>query len=183
LEDEHATFRVGAARMKLDPHCPHFAERGQFRVDATALEQHQPPARPQQRPGHGHELDERGEGPRRHRVDGERQGLDPHGVHGDFGQTHASRRLAQELRLAPIGFDEMHLRHAHGGEHEAGQAGAAAEVRQRGATRRQMPEELGGIEDVATPGIGEGRGADEVDRLLPLAQQLEIERQALHCFT
>ena len=51
----------------------------------------------------------------------------------------------------------------------------------RGA--RDMGRELRAIEDVAPPRIGERGGADQIDRGLPAAQQIEVDAQALQRFT
>jgi hypothetical protein len=46
-----------------------------------------------------------------------------------------------------------------------------------------MRRELRAIQEMAAPGIGERGGADQVDRALPAAQQLQVNRQPFQRFT
>ena len=45
------------------------------------------------------------------------------------------------------------------------------------------PAELAGIENMASPGIGERARSDQVDRSLPALQQIEVDAQPLQRFT
>ncbi len=50
----------------------------------------------------------------------------------------------------------------------------------KGASGGSEPGQLRRIEQVAAPGIGEGRSGDEVDPPLPLAEQGEVVVEPLH---
>ncbi len=76
--------------------------------------------------------------------------------------------------------DEWGAQH---GEHEPGQTGAAAEIDQRASIGRPEPPELAAVQNVPTPGIGQGRGADQVDLGLPAREQIDIGLQPVECFT
>jgi hypothetical protein len=89
-------------------------------------------------------------------------------MHGHIAELKPPRRFTQELRLSPVGLDEMDLGDAHDGEHQPRQAGAAAEIGEPHRCRRQMAMELGRIQDMPPPGVRQGRAADKIDRLLPL---------------
>ena len=91
-------------------------------------------------------------------------------------------RLAQEGRLARIAFDEIDRPPAQDCQHQAGEAGAGPEVGDARAGRNER-RKLCAVQHMAAPGIGEGGGADQVDPLLPSAQQVEVPGEAVHCFT
>jgi hypothetical protein len=103
--------------------------------------------------------------------------MDPDGCSGD------ARRLAQERDLALVALDQMHAFDAEDGEDEAGQAGAAAKIDQRSQRWRQMRVDLGRIEDVTAPDIGEGPNPDQIDGALPANEQIDVATQPRQCFT
>ena len=79
--------------------------------------------------------------------------------------------LAQELALASIALDQIHPAHPRIASTMPGNPAplprSTTVPRRRGCARK-----LGTIEEMAPPGVDERRAADEIDRLLPAAQQL-----------
>ena len=90
------------------------------------------------------------------------------------GDTARARRLAQEGGLALVALDQMDLRCAHDRQHQAGQAGAAAEIDQPARVGRPVAPELAAVQDVPAPRIGQRRRADQIDRACQRPQQVEI---------
>jgi len=82
-----------------------------------------------------------------------------------------------------IRLHQMNLGHAQYREDEAGKAGAAAEVEQRPGTGRDKRIELRGIEHVTAPQIRQRIRPDEIDRPLPLSQELGVALEPRECFT
>jgi hypothetical protein len=94
-----------------------------------------------------------------------------------------ARRLAQEGDLALVALDEVDALDAQDRQDQAGKAGAAAEVDQGSGRGRQVMVELGAIQDVPPPGIGQGPGADQIDRPLPAVEETHIAAQPAQRFT
>ncbi len=85
--------------------------------------------------------------------------------------------------MREIGFDQLDPGQTEDCQHQAGKAGAAAEIdealRMIGDERPQLRR----IEDVAAPWIGERRAADEVDPGRPGFEQCRIGFEPRQCFT
>ena len=162
---------------------PGFARVNQFTRERWAFEKQTGAPGRQERLGERQQAGQRRE--RARRDDRSRPGgqaFDALGVDRDLGAGGA-RNLPEKLGLAPVGLDQGDPRDAEQRQDHTRKAGATAEVDQRAGGRRQMEQELRGIEDVPAPGIGKRRRTDQVDRPLPAAEQLEIERQPVQCFT
>ena len=94
--------------------------------------------------------------------------------------------MAQEGAFARIALDQMDMRAGplgeRDGEHQAGEAGAGAEIRpsQRLRLDRQQLERVG---DMPGPHLGEGAWADEVLDLLPAPELVDQDIELPRCFT
>src|SRR6185312_17039209 len=98
-------------------------------------------------------------------------------------RTGEADRLAAEYRLAPVGFDQLNLRHPENRQDQAGQAGAAAEIDDAPRAGRQMAHELRGIEDMTLPDVADCIPADQIDAPVPGREQTDIVLEPRHCFT
>src|SRR3954451_3581530 len=182
-DDEDTALGVRQARLPLDPHCPASGRLGQFRLCLSALEKEAAGLGCGETRGQRQELRQRCERAGSDDVGRERRGgLDPGGVHGDW-RSCRPRGLAQERRLATVALDQVDFGNAQDREDEAGQPGSAAEVDDATVSLGQEADELGAVQDVASPRIVEGAGADEIDGALPAAQQVEVGGEAVQCFT
>ena len=99
------------------------------------------------------------------------------------GSTAGPCRFAQEGGLAAIALDQMHDRRPQHRQHQAGQPCTAAQIGQDPGTGRPVAPELPAVDDVSSPRIGERRGTNQVDALLPALQQVEIGLKPIECFT
>ena len=68
-------------------------------------------------------------------------------------------------------------------QYEPGKAGAGAEVEPALGARRGERQELGRIGKVAVPDFGKRARGDEIDGLLPLAQQGRVSLEPVKRFT
>ena len=82
-----------------------------------------------------------------------------------------------------MGFDQPGRQAGGDGEHQAGKAGAAADIGDRGRIGGQMADKLDRIEHVAVPHMGQGIARHQVQGLLPFCQLVGIKPQPVHCFT
>ena len=99
-------------------------------------------------------------------------------------EGHAAGRLAQEGGLTSIRFDQGDVEIGlQGRENQARQACARPQIGQAFRPGGDQRGDLGGVDDMAGPGIGEGGRPDQVDGLLPLGQGFEIGSDARQCFT
>jgi len=94
-----------------------------------------------------------------------------------------SRRLAQEGGLALIDLDQGDRRHPHHRQNKARETGAGTYIHQIGRMGRDQGKQLGAVEHMAAPWIGQGSGPHQVQARLPLPQQLEIGTEPIDCFT
>ncbi len=85
----------------------------------------------------------------------------------------------QKGALALVALDQADLGVGENGQNQAGKSGAAAEIDQLWIAGQQR-RELGRVEEVPAPWIGERAPADEIDARLPSAQELQIHRQPLY---
>lgn len=46
-----------------------------------------------------------------------------------------------------------------------------------------MLQNLGRVQEMATPKVGQGRSTDEIDPILPLGQQRRVDLEPVECFT
>ena len=93
----------------------------------------------------------------------------------------ASRKKAH---FRPSYFDQGDPFDAQNGEHQPWKSGTAADIEAEflGPGRNKRPE-LGRIPEMPPPGVLEGRGADEIDRLLPMPKQRVVTPKPVQCFT
>jgi hypothetical protein len=158
---------------------------GQFLFRLRALQKQTCALFADERLGQLEQLAQRRTGPRRHHVRRDPGHLlDPLGMDGDPVHNPAIKSdLAQEGALALIGIQEMDPAVGRGGEDQSGEAGPGAEVYEDAAGRREQGQELGAVQKVAVPEVGQGGRADQVDLGLPFHQQSGVDLQPLQCFT
>lgn len=131
---------------------------------------------------------ERGEGPGGEDVGLERgHGLDP--VGSDNGRkAHGPGGLDEKGAFPGVAFHQDDAKvgggfGGEGGDHQAGKAGAAAEIRPETGNRGMQAPELGGIGDVAGPEICFRGAPDEVDAGVSAKKEGGESFQPVLCFT
>ena len=89
----------------------------------------------------------------------------------------------QEGGFSLVALDQVDIGNSQDRQHQAGEAGAAAEIHQGPRSRRDQGVELGGVNEVPRPEMGQGPGTDQVDDRLPFPQKVGIDLEAVACFT
>ena len=108
--------------------------------------------------------------------------LDPRVLYGD-GHVHAFCGGAQERAFLADGFVQCdgQLR-PHRRQHQPGKAGARAEVGQGQRFRRDQGFQLGTIQHVALPQVGQGASGHQIVPGVPVEQHIGIGLQLGQCF-
>ena len=157
---------------------------GQFRPHILSLQEQANTVRAGARPGIIQKPGKGGQRPGRHHVIGlVGQIFDPRVFNGDR-QGHALGRGAQECGLladALMQGDGDIL--AQGGQHQAGKAGARAQIRQGFCLRRDKGGQLGAVPHVPPPQLGQGAGRHQVMAGIPVGQDVGIGLQPRQCLS
>lgn len=89
-----------------------------------------------------------------------------------------------EKRAFPqVAFDQVNVGCAQDGQHDARKTGARADIQPTRGVDRYMLQNLGQVQEMATPKVGQGRSTDEIDPILPLGQQRRVDLEPVECFT
>src|SRR5687767_3751365 len=100
--------------------------------------------------------------------------------------SRPARDFAEKRTFTAIGLDKMYRTSVvirdDNGNHEARKTCPASQVKPIRRMRRER-DELRAVGEVARPDFIECGRRDEIGRLLPLAEQRLINREAFDCFT
>ncbi len=111
------------------------------------------------------------------------QGFNPAAVDVGGG-TGFSQNLTQESGLLLVGLDEVNMACSAESQNQAWKAGTTPEIRNgQLVAEGQQRQKLRRIQHVTAPKIRKCRRADQIDRAVPLDQEISIDLQADHRFT
>ena len=156
----------------------------QFRPRILSLQKQTNTVRAGERLGVGQEQGQGGQRPGRHHIEGlGRQGLDA-GILDRELEAHALGGSGKEGALLSGGFMKRDGDlWPHRCQYQAGEPGTGTQISEVPGSRWDQGLQLGGIQEMAVPEIGQGAAGHQIVVLVPGDQQIGISLEPGQCFT